>query len=87
MLQHSKKKTSPVQQKNQPPHLGGPHHGNESCCTNDGLSSTRGLRGSSDLGGILRGEENLVTPTTPVRVAKPDLHSCYWGVTPTDPKL
>ena len=52
-----------------------PHHGSEGCCTNNGLSSTRGLRGNSDLGGILRGEENLVTPTTPVGVAKPDLHS------------
>ena len=54
-----------------------PHHGSEGRCTNDRLSSTRGLRGSSDLGGILGGEENLVTPTTPVRVAKPNLHSYY----------
>ena len=52
---------------------------------NDGLSSTIGLRESSNLGGILRGEENLVTPTTPVRVAKPDLHSCYWRKLPRIP--
>ena len=52
------------------------HHGSEGCCTNDGLSSTRGLRRSSDLHVEGRGEENLVTPTTPVGVAKPDLHSC-----------
>ena len=43
----------------------------------DSVSSTRGLRRSSDLGGIPKGEENLVTPTTPVGVAKPDLHSTY----------
>ena len=54
-----------------------PCHGSEGCCTNDGLSSTRGLRGSSDLGGIPQGEENLVTPTNPVGVAKPNLHSYY----------
>ena len=41
------------------------------CCTNDRLSSTRGLRGISDLGGILRDKENLVTPTTPVRLSSP----------------
>ena len=58
-------------------------HGSNRCCTNDGLSSTRGLRDSSDLGGILRGKENL-TPTTPVRVAKPNLHICFWGGTPKD---
>ena len=39
------------------------------------LNSTRGLRGSADLGSILRGEENLVILTTPVGVAKLDLHS------------
>ena len=27
-----------------------------------------------------------MTPTTPVRVAKPNLHSCYWGGTPKDPR-
>ena len=66
-----------VQQKNKP-------HGSEGCCTNDRVSSTRGLRGSSDLGSILGGEENLVTPT--VGFAMPNLHSCYWGGALTDPR-
>ena len=47
-----------------PPGLRPPRH-------NDGLSSTRGLRGTFDLGGILRGEEHLVTSTTPVGLPSP----------------
>ena len=61
-----------VQPKNQPPtNLGGPTSWQLGCYTNDRLSSTRGLRANADLGGILRGEENLVTSTTPVRLSRP----------------
>ena len=39
-----------AQQKNPTSHIWEvPRHGSDGCCTNDGLSSTRGLRGSSDL--------------------------------------
>ena len=64
-----------MQPKNQPPtNLGSPMSciWQLDCCTNDRLSSTRGLMANADLGGILRGEENLVAPTTPVGLSSPD---------------
>ena len=47
------------------------HHGSEGCYTNDGLSSTRALRGSSDLGGILKAGSQYMLE----QLLRPEVHT------------